>query len=68
MTDEELLDQYVHGNHETVKAELAKLEPLDAAATAVKLYQELQNNDDVLEFSHDTAKLFARRLTLWSQP
>jgi hypothetical protein len=61
MDDEELLTQYIMGNHDTVRAALENLEPLDAAATAVKLYQELLRDEQI------DSDLFIRRLNLWSQ-
>lgn len=63
MDDDDLFDQYVNGNLETVRAELDKLEPLDAAATAVNLCMRLMPDDHVEDYN---AREFARRLNAWS--
>lgn len=67
MTDEELLDQYVNGNLDTVQTALESLEPIEAAATAVNLLMGLLKLD-VGDDPISAASLFARRLNLWSKP
>ncbi len=67
MADEGLLYQYVHGNLRTVRERLQAMKPLEAATAAATLHKELQENDDVLEFSEGTAPLFLKRLEAWSR-
>jgi hypothetical protein len=63
MNDDDLFDQYVNGNLDTVRAELDKLEPLDAAATAVNLCMRLMPEDRTEDYN---ARELSRRLNTWS--
>ena len=60
MTDEELLTQYINGNHGTVQEALRAKSPLEAAAAAVTLYRELLRDEQI------DSDLFIQRLNLWS--
>ena len=66
MTNEELFEQYVNGNYKAVQEALSEMEPLEAAAAAVRMYQELDHNDGILDCTEETPQRFALKLNMWS--
>jgi hypothetical protein len=67
MTNEQLYEQYLNGNFDTVRAHLKSLPPLKAGIAIHSLFENVMHDEGVLDCSSETAYLLSKRLQAWSE-
>ena len=66
MTNEELYEQYLNGNLDTVKSYLKSLPPLKAGIAIHNLFANVLLDECILDCAPGTGHLLLKRLQAWS--